>query len=682
MKIQELDLLYERYGYDLKSNLSSQNYRVYTLNKGVYYGADIVFENKNEDFDRIHSSLSKAGYACREVQISKQEDAENKLFESFFHSNQLKERLVNKYNKFAAQQTSLLKVPYEYIPVSYLIDNEEFKSKSFIIGNIIDKIKSKGAQLIIVEAAAGFGKTCTSYELISYISKSHEKFAPIFTELSRDRKAAIFKHILNDVIINEFHSLLDEKLVVHEIQSGKIPLIIDGFDELLSKEQDTGGDEFEQVETMLSTIGDLLVDNAKIILTGRKTAIFAGDSFQEWIENSSNEFAVSRFLINPPCIEDWLSGDKIAILKDNNIPIKDVANPVLLAFIKSLSLKDFKVVIKSPEQLVNKYFSAILDREQERQELRIQVEDQLRIFENLALAMMEMNITSESKEWIKFLIEEQNKELLDDVRKLYPPAQRPTIDEITNTLSNHALLDRKGVSDQIGFINDFIFGTLIGRCIIKSTQSKISKVSTYMFELASTAFQFQSKQNKEELWKKLEPIERFTKQEKLITEYLLKDEIISEFNEASFSDFSVSQLIFDKSGQFNTCVFANCTFNDCTFKPSCFVNTSFVNCVFHNCEIELNNLVENNTAMFLISCEDYSSGFLAHFNQEDEHKSEAGKDKPQQELIISKFFNKNSPRPRHRKISYLIKDMDSSIRSEIVKNNRTVKKRRFHKIKW
>jgi len=655
MNIKELDSLYERYGYELKSSLSSSSYRVYTLNKGVYYGADIVFEKKNEEFDAIHSSLSKAGYACREVQISKQDDAENVLFESFFHSNQLKERLVNKYNKFADHQTSLLKVKYEYVPVSYLVDNEEFKSKTFIIEKVLNKIKSQGAQLIIVEAAAGFGKTCTSYELISFISKSQEKFAPIFTELSRDRKAAIFKHILNDVIINEFHSLLDEKLVIHEIQSGKIPLIIDGFDELLSKEQDKGGDEFEQVETMLSTIGDLLVDNAKIILTGRKTAIFAGDSFQEWIENNPNDFGVSRFLINPPCIEDWLTEEKIAILNENNIPIRDVANPVLLAFIRSLSITDFKIVIKSPELLVNKYFNAILDREQERQELRIQVEDQLNIFENLAVAMMELNITSESKEWIKFLIEEQNRELLDEVRKLYPPAQRPTIDEMTNTLSNHALLDRKGVSDQIGFINDFIFGTFIGRGIIKANQAKIEKVSNYMFELASTAFQFQSKENKENLWSKLETIDKFTKQEKFIVEYLLKDEIISNFSEASFSDFSVSNINFTKEGQFNTCVFANCTFNDCHFSSESFTNTSFVNCVFHNCEVIFNNPNDIKTSMFVIGCEDYNSGFLANFSEENELETSFQDNKPLQHLILSKFFNKNSPRPRHRKISFLIK---------------------------
>jgi hypothetical protein len=639
----------------------------------VYYGADIVFEKKTKDFEMIHSQLSRAGYACREVKIDDTSDAEDLLFESFFHSTQLNERLSNKYEKFAANQSSLLKVKYEYVPVSYIVDNEEFKSKTFIIDNVLNKLHEKGAQLIIIEAAAGFGKTCTSYELINHIAISKEKLAPIFTELSRDRKAAIFKHILNDVIINEFHSLLDEKLVIHEIQTGKIPLIIDGFDELLSKEQDKGGDEFEQVETMLSTIGELLVDNAKIILTGRKTAIFAGDSFQEWIENNPNDFRVSRFLINPPCIEDWLTEEKRTLITQNSIPIKDVANPVLLAFMRSLSIENFAEVIRKPEEIVNRYFNSILDREQERQELRIQIDDQLRIFKNLAIAMMELNITSESKEWIKFLLEEQNKDLLEGVRKLYPPAQRPTLDEMTNTLSNHALLDRKGSSDQIGFINDFIFGTFIGKGIIELEQNKIDRISTHMFELASTAFQFQSKKNKDSLWNRLGKIGRFSKQERLINEYLLKEEIISDFKEASFSDFSISHISFLRDNQYDTCVFANCTFESCLFDPNTFNNTSFVNCIFHNCDIINEN---GDHTFFLVGCEDYDSGFINKIGQVDDTNDE---ETPLRSIVLSKFFKKNSNRPRHKKISFLIKEMDADKRSDAIKIIENLKKNGFLK---
>lgn len=61
-----------------------------------------------------------------------------------------------------------------------------------------------------------------------------DNFAPIFTELSKNRKAALFRYVLLDEIDRKFTSLSSE-LVISEIRNGKVPLIIDGFDELISR---------------------------------------------------------------------------------------------------------------------------------------------------------------------------------------------------------------------------------------------------------------------------------------------------------------------------------------------------------------------------------------------------------------------------------------------------------------
>jgi hypothetical protein len=538
MKINQIDQLYQRYGYEIQLKLSSEKVRVYTLKKGVYFGADIIYFDKLINHDSLIKQLSDSGFACRLKHFNKIEDAENFLFDSFFHSSQLNQRLLNKYNSFTTNQTQLINVQYEYIPVSYILENEEYNATKNLIDSILSKINSVGAQLIIIEAAAGFGKTCTSYEVLQHIALDYKNLSPIFTELSRDRKAAIFKHILQDVIVNEFHSLLDENLVIHEIQKGKIPLIIDGFDELLSKEQDRGNSEFEQVETMLSTIGDLLTDNAKIILTGRKTAIFSGDSFDDWISKNPNEFEVSRFLINPPKVKDWLNENKLLKLEEKGIPINDVANPVLLAFLRSLDDDQFLEAIKHPTHIVEKYFDAILNREQERQELNIEPKKQLAIFKKLATSMAEFDITSDTKSWIKELIRDENYEVLEIARKSYPVAKRPNLNELTNTLSNHALLDRKGRGDNIGFVNDFIFGTFIGEAIEKGEISEVNNISNHMIELATTAFQFQDVINKNALYDKVKSKSTYSPTEKFAIEYLLKKEIISEFTDASFNDLS------------------------------------------------------------------------------------------------------------------------------------------------
>ncbi|MCL7753329.1 hypothetical protein [Polaribacter sp. Z022] len=674
MKIQSFDTLYLRYGYTLNKKLSNNFLRVYTLNKGVYFGADIVVNDNNTECQHIVKQLSDAGFACRLKVFQSIKEAELFLFESFFHSTQLTERLQKRYHNFAKNQSDILKVKYEYIPVSYLLENEDFKSKKNIIDSVTSKLTKEGAQLIIIEAAAGYGKTCTSYEIINNVSLNIKTLSPIFTELSRDRRAAIFKHILQDVIVNEFHSLLDEELVIHEIQNGKIPLIIDGFDELLSKEQDKANSEFAQVETMLSTIGDLLVSNAKIIITGRKTAIFSGDSFNNWIDSNPNKFEVSRYLLNPPKIEDWLDEYKLKKINEKEIPINQISNPVLLAFLRSLEQNIFDSIVKEPNQIVDRYFDTILDREQERQQLNIEAKNQLNIFRKLTDGMIEFDITSDSKAWIRELILDRNYELLEQIRKSYSIAQRPSMDELTNTLSNHALLDRKGNKDNIGFINDFIFGTFIGENIIQPNFNVNKVLSKHMIELATTAFQFQSRINKDKLYGIILGLSIFKKQDKLITEYLLKGEISQNFENATFNDFSISKINIGKKEQFKRCVFANCSFELVNFHNNAFLETSFVNCVFSKCTFTNN---ETNANIYLLNCNDYGCGFINSIDNVnisiDDNNTNI------EEEILRKFMD-IAKRPRHRKISMIINEAIPEQRTSVSKTIDQLKSEKWIKV--
>ena len=106
-----------------------------------------------------------------------------------------------------------------------------------LIEYIYNRLFLQGAQLIIVEAAAGFGKTSVSYELIKKLADEPQGTIPIITELSKNRTASIFRYVLLSEIDSKF-SGLNSELVTYEIKQGRIPLIIDGFDELLSKSHD------------------------------------------------------------------------------------------------------------------------------------------------------------------------------------------------------------------------------------------------------------------------------------------------------------------------------------------------------------------------------------------------------------------------------------------------------------
>lgn len=87
----------------------------------------------------------------------------------------------------------------------------------------------KGAHLVVVEAAAGFGKTCTAYEVYKSFLDNSEYQKPIFTELSRNRDAKQFKYILWSEIDKEKDTTAKQELVVYNIKKGKSLLLLMGL---------------------------------------------------------------------------------------------------------------------------------------------------------------------------------------------------------------------------------------------------------------------------------------------------------------------------------------------------------------------------------------------------------------------------------------------------------------------
>ena len=393
MNVDHLDCLFQEYGYDVKERTTS--YRVYLLNQGMYHGAEIQIMDDDIDATPILDRYSKLGYHAKQQRFKSIEQAESYLFKGFFNTQTTANDINRRYTEFAANQVKHYcncGIKYQYISMPYSIYSEgaedTVSGTSDIISAIKEAINRKGAHLVVVEAAAGFGKTCTAYEVYKSFLDNSEYQKPIFTELSRNRDAKQFKYILWSEIDKEKDTTAKQELVVYNIKKGKIPLIIDGFDELLSKNIDNGKagqlNEFEQVETMLSTIGDLLTDEAKIILTSRKTAIFAGAEFGDWVDSYNGNFDVIRFQLEKPNIKQCLSTEGYEEIIGKNVPLDNISNPVLLTYLRNISKEDFSDLLVYPETITDKYFEYLLNREKERQNLIIRWEDQMQIFENLA----------------------------------------------------------------------------------------------------------------------------------------------------------------------------------------------------------------------------------------------------------------------------------------------------------
>jgi len=666
--VGKLDELYILYGYEPKRNRQT---RVYLFTKSIYNGADIVKTGTDGEVEELQTEYSKAGYAVKIREFKTIEEAEVTLFNDFFKANGVTYSLKKRYENFVQKLMDNLPdgAQYKYIRSSYhytkySVDQDVTETVSIgteddgnpLVSRVVKQINEHvGPLFIIIEAAAGYGKTCTAYEILQELISVSSFKLPFFTELSRDRSAKIFKHILQFEIEEQFSNRVDSNLVIHQIRTGRIPLIIDGFDELIAKDFSFSSNQFEQVESMLSTIVDLLTENAKIIITSRKTAIFNSEEFHNWMIDRDINYTLAKITISEPKIENWLSKERLDIINSTDFPVEQIANPVLLTYLRYVKIEELSDMIVGNQSIVSRYFEFLLTREQTRQNLLIEPETQLRIFRKLVRLLTEWDTKAESKEFIKDLILDYNKTILEETKRKYTPDKRPRIDQLADILSNHAFLDRKE-SGKIGIVNEFVLGTLIAENLTlgkyKEYLPNFYEVITQMFALlAVQAFQVQPKENREKLWTVFNDFPfKYDPQFFFKIDIDFKNEIVRDYNSATLSDFRLEGYDFIRENQFESTTFTGCTFKDCKFSLTAFKRSSFVNCHFYDCELITNGEAYSDCYFTVYGCVDnndfvnrvYACEAIQEVEEIDIEKE-----------ILDLYFQKGSLKPRHRQLSHI-----------------------------
>lgn len=666
--IKELDDLYIRYGYEPRKNKST---RVYLFTKSIYNGADIVKTGTDDEAEELRKQYAGSGYAVKVRDFKSIDEVEDYLFKDFFKADGVIQNLKRRYETFVEKLMNNLpeKARYQYIKSSYDYTNYKLNqddTKTISIGadddsnSLVARITKEinehvGPLLIILEAAAGYGKTCTAYEILNEFISIPSNKLPFFTELSRDRKASIFKHILAFEIEEQFSNRVDSTVVIHQIKKGRIPLIIDGFDELISKDFSFSSNQFEQVESMLSTIVDLLTDNAKVIITSRKTAIFNSEEFHNWMIDRNIDYTLSKVTISEPSIENWLSKERLEIVQSNNFPVEQIANPVLLTYLRYVKIEELKEMGVAGKSIVDRYFDFLLTREQTRQGLLIEPETQLRIFRKLVRFLTEWDVKAESKDFIKDLILDYNKTILEETKKKYTPDKRPRTDQLADILSNHAFLDRKE-KGMIGIVNEFVLGTLIGENLILGKYLQYSKnfyekLSQMFAMLSVQAYQVQPKENKEKLWGVFNEYPfPFDPQFYFKIDIDFKNEIIRNYKHAILNDFRLSNFSFTKKEQFEETIFTACIFVNCEFSFEAFKKSSFVNCRFFNCHLVETGVAYSDTYFTIFGCTG-DNGFVQKIFDSEEIKTNENINVEKE--ILDLFFKKGSFKPRHRQLSQI-----------------------------
>ncbi|MYM25375.1 hypothetical protein GTP46_22355 [Duganella sp. FT135W] len=578
--IRKLTDIYKTYGFELAKTYKNDSVLVFTLKTGYFDNADIVPTDAQSDSGVAFKEFSDAGFACTIRSFLSPDQAEQQLFKGFFSVDSILARLDNDYQRFANNIVSAFSedAKYEYINAPYLINGKPGALSP--AEEVTSRISSTKPTLFLIEAAAGFGKTCTAYELVHKLTEKHE-FLPLFSELSRNRQAVIFRHILLDEIDRTF-PMLSSRLVQNEMRNGRVITVLDGFDELLRKNDDGG--EFENHEPMLETIGEFLTGNAKIVLTTRRTVLFEGDAFHSWVDKHSDEFDLIRIKISEPKVADWLPDARISSLQEAGLKVEHIANPVLLSYLRCISDAEFVDVASQPHELVDRYFDFMLNRETIRQDLRMNPARQQRVLKSIAEDMINFGYTSENRDYIVDQIARDNSKLLDDALLAYPPGQRPTKEGLVNKLASHALLDRNvREPDKISFVNEFVFGHFIAQIILKDADW-ISDDLRFI-EPAVISYQPRSSSTKGKLWENLSQSLNFLPvSDQIDISARLKEEVGFELENDEAQGLEFVELLIGQAYisnfQFNECVFKKCEFD-----LSMLSEVTFLNCRYYDCQI-------------------------------------------------------------------------------------------------
>lgn len=582
-----LENIYQRYGFEVAKFYEPEDSIVFTLKTGYFDNADIVPLSATANTEKPFDDFSATGFACTIRKFLSPKQTESELFNGFFSVTSILDRLDKDYKNFT---NSIVRpfaddASYQYINAPYTV-NSKIGTQS-PADEVVARLGEPRPILFLIEAAAGFGKTCTAYEIVHQLIQGKE-YLPLFSELSRNRKAPIFRYVLLDEIDRRFPTL-SSRLVQSEMVNGRVVTILDGFDELLRKNDDV--DEFENQEPMLETIGQFLTGSAKIILTTRRTVLFEGDAFHAWAATHADEFELVRIRIGEPSLVDWLPEDRLRAIQATALDINNsLANPVLLSYLRCIPRDKFDAVIQDPQGLVERYFNFLLERETTRQDLQMSVDTQKLILTFIAGDMIASGYTSEQRDYVVDLILKNCVKEIEDAMALYPPTERPDREFLANKIATHALLDRSSKEEnKIGFINEFVLGYFVAKNILNADEWLNDDVR--FLEPAVISYRPRSLEDRRILLYHIRDSLEFTAIS-YRTDFTAR--LIEEIDFPLLLD-EAEGLVFENV-DFGTYPIESFQFNDCVFRACRFILDKISGATFLNCRFYENNKAEGKPA--------------------------------------------------------------------------------------
>lgn len=225
-------------------------------------------------------------------------------------------------------------------------------------------------------------------------------------------------------------------------------------------------------------------------------------------------------------------------------------------------------------------------------------------------------------------------------------------DNIANSLTNHALLDRKG-DNNIGFINDFILGLFLGYSLIDVKHDELpgyyKDMSLQFLEKVIEAMAACDEEKREYTCMQLEDMcSKMTPDLRLFSEIKLLHKPKSNFKETYLESKILMNTCFDAPSSFVRCNFVNINFEEGKVNFDVFDDCMFIGCKFNQVDI-----VGKTEGVDFFECVKDGSGFDPNFHEVIETIDKGNQQIPMELEILRQYIPKGAKGRKMQIISRL-----------------------------
>jgi WD40 repeat protein len=154
--------------------------------------------------------------------------------------------------------------PDLYVPQRFSeVDRPDRGVRDDLVGEMLDLLADDHGRFLLVLGDFGRGKTFAMREVARRISREIPHLVPVLIELRALDKAHSVDGLVAAHLANHGEELIDLKALHYMLKQGRIVLLFDGFDELVTRVS------YERATDHLSTLLQASQENAKIVVASR-----------------------------------------------------------------------------------------------------------------------------------------------------------------------------------------------------------------------------------------------------------------------------------------------------------------------------------------------------------------------------------------------------------------------------